>query len=93
VLTANTGVINPGMAIAPCLTYIPDEDAFAHAEPFSAAVAEDTLMLAGQLADALEILVQCHARTVPVSDEFLAYIDELTEQIRTMQPCQAIHAA
>ena len=75
------------------VTYFPDEEAFTHAEPFSAAVAEDTLVLAGQLADALEIMTQCSVRSVPLSDEFLAYVDELTEQIQKVQPCGAVHSA
>ena len=75
------------------LTYFPDEETFRHAEPFGAALAEDTLAVAGQLADALEVMLQCAARNVPMSDEFLSYVDELTEQIQAMQPCGAIHSA
>lgn len=78
------------MATATCL---PHADQFSHADPFSAAVAEDTLMLARQLADARQILMQCHARNVTLSDEFLAYVDDLTEQIQMMQPCRVIHTA
>ncbi len=74
-------------------TYFPDEEAFTYAEPFSAAVAEDTLVVAEQLADALDIMIQCAARNVPLSDEFLTYIDDLTEQIQAMQPGGAVHSA
>ena len=73
--------------------YFPDPEAFVHADPFSASVAEDTFLLAGQLADALEILQQCHARNVPLDDEFFKYMDDLTEQIESLQPCRKISAA
>ena len=73
--------------------YIPDPEAFIHADPFSASVAEDTFMLAGQLADALEILQQCHARNVPLGDDFFQYVDDLTEQIESLQPGQKICTA
>ena len=75
------------------LTYMPDAEAFPHAEPFAAAVAEDTFVLAGQLADAIEIMMQCTARNVPLSDDFLAYVDELMEEIQAMQPGGAVHLA
>ncbi len=65
----------------------------APADRFYEAVTEDTLILAGQLADALHILTQCHARNVRLSDDFLAYVDELTEQIQLMQPCRTIPSA
>ena len=87
---AARGTINPGMATA---IYIPDPEAFVHADPFSASVAEDTFMLAGQLADALEILQQCHARNVSLDDEFFQYVDGLSEQIQSLQPGQKICAA
>ena len=73
--------------------YIPDPEAFVHADPFSASVAEDTFMLAEQLADALEILQQCHARNVPLNEEFFRYVDDLTEQIESLQPGQKICTA
>lgn len=52
-----------------------------------------TLTLAAQLADALEILTQCQARNVPLSSEFLAYVDDLTDEIEMLQPCGLIHRA
>ncbi len=82
--------ITSGMAMARCL---PHADALSNADRFSATVAEDTLALAGQLADALHILTQCHARNVPLSEEFLAYVDDLTEQIQLLQPSRAISSA
>ena len=84
------GPINARMATA---IYIPDPEAFTHADPFSAMIAEDTLVLAGQLAEAVDILVQCHARNVFPSDEFLEYVDDLTERIDLLQPDRMVHAA
>ncbi len=85
--------ISLSMAIAAYGTYSPDEEAFAQAEPFHAAVVEDTMALAGLLADALEIITQCHARNVPLTEEFFAYVDDLTEQIHNKQPSGAVHSA
>ncbi len=53
----------------------------------------DMLALAAQLADALHILTQCKARNVPLSNEFLAYVDDLTEEIEALQPCKMIACA
>ena len=81
---------NSGMAIATCL---PNAEVFAHADPFSAAVAQDTLALASELADALQILIQCQARNVVPADDFLNYVDGLTEQIECLQPGRTVHSA
>ena len=53
----------------------------------------ETMALAAQLADALHILTQCSARNVPISEEFLAYVDDLTEEIEMLQPCGMISRA
>jgi hypothetical protein len=73
-------------------TYLPNAE-FAHADPFSAAVAEDTLALACELADVLQIMEQCQVRNIGLSADFLDYVEELTERIQAMQPSHRISAA
>ena len=53
----------------------------------------DTLALAAQLADALHILTQCKARNVPLSNEFLAYVGDLTDEIEALRSCHLIACA
>ena len=74
-------------------TFLPDTPAFTHTDAFSAAVAEDTFLIACELADSLEIMQQCYARNVPLSDDFLGYVDDLTERIQEMQPSHKISVA
>ena len=38
------------------------------------------------LSDALEILYSCRRLAVPVSDQFLNYIDELMDRIESQRP-------
>jgi len=74
-------------------TFLPDASGFTHADPFSAALAEDTFLIACELADSLEIMQQCYARNLPLSDDFLGYVDDLTERIQEMQPSHKISVA
>ena len=81
------------MASATQATHVPEAGPFTHADAFHAAAAQDALELAGQLADAFDILMQCRARNVALSEEFLAYVDDLMESIDSMQPWQMLHRA
>ena len=74
-------------------TFLPNVEIFTHTDPFTAALAEDTLELACELADALQIMQQCYARNLSLSDDFLGYIDDLTERIQEMQPSHKISVA
>ncbi len=87
---AGAGNINPVMASATCL---PPAHAFRNADPFSASIAQDTLELAVQLAEAIQILDQCHARAVIPSDEFLDYVDGLTTRVESIQVDHTVHRA
>ena len=74
-------------------TIVPHEAVFAHAEPFSADLAAETFLMACELADALQIMEQCCARNIPLSEDFRGYVDDLTQSIQEMQPCHKISAA
>lgn len=89
VLHGAGATITSGMATA---TIPLTEAAISRRDGYDANFAE-TLTLAGQLADALEILMQCQARNVPLSNEFLAYVDDLTDAIDMLQPCGTIPRA
>ncbi len=78
------------MATATCL---PRAGSFLNADPFSASIAQDTLELAVQLAEAVQILDQCHARNVVPSDDFLEYVDGLTTRVESIQVDHTLHRA
>jgi hypothetical protein len=83
-------VYKSGMATA---TFLPNAGVFTHAEPFCADLAEDTFVMACELADALQIMEQCCARNIPLCNDFLGYVDDLTQRIQEMQPSHRICAA
>lgn len=58
--------------------------------PQSQMVAEQNFSeLLGELADALQLLYQCHSREVPVTPQLLNYIDALLDRVEQYQVISA----